>query len=148
MILDCSGCSMKELVIPDCDPWLFRMFNEGVSHTWLWSFLFFFGIVYVHMYSFISLNTLSVTQLWFSAYRVILAFPYIRYIHWTVTWTIGSLTGVYGLFACMVYTQGTSVYVMPYLNRLKDFCGVCIEFGPREISGRAQSLAHNAHPSV
>ena len=62
-------------------------------------------------------------------------------IHGTLTRITGSLTCACDIFAC-VYTPVASVVSS------EDFCSVCTEFDSGEISGRAESLARNGHPSL
>ena len=65
-------------------------------------------------------------------------------IHGTLIWATGCLTCVRDLFCRRINTGGTSVYGL-----VRNFRRVGTEFDSREISGRAQSLAHNCHhPAV
>ena len=71
-----------------------------------------------------------------------LGYLVVSIVHRTVTWTAGSLTCVCDLFA-YVCTRGTSVY---RLIRRTFVEPAQKEVDSEEISGRAQSLAHNGHP--
>ena len=64
-------------------------------------------------------------------------------LHWTLTWTTGSLMCACDLFA-RIYTLGPQFIVSSKACR----CLVCTDFDSSKISWRAQSLALNRHPSM
>ena len=48
-------------------------------------------------------------------------------------------------FCMRIHTEDLGLYLW---SHIKDFCGICTESDSCEISGRAQSLARNGHPSI